>query len=91
MNARAPIAATNIIFVARSKVFTPWNRAWKVIHSLKKPLNGGRAEMASEPVRKKKAVCGMTLMSPPYSSMFRVWVSAMTAPAPRNSRALNVA
>ena len=38
----------------RSNAVTPWNRAWKVSHSLKKPLSGGRAEMAIEPIRKKQ-------------------------------------
>ena len=33
--------------------------AWKVSHSETKPLNGGSAEIATQPTRKAKAVCGM--------------------------------
>src|SRR5215471_8214929 len=33
--------------------------AWKVSHSETKPLSGGNAEIAAQPTRKKKAVCGM--------------------------------
>ena len=39
-------------------------------HSLTNPLSGGRAEMATAPIRKKKAVFGIRLISPPISSMF---------------------
>ena len=33
--------------------------AWKVSHSETKPLSGGSAEMAMQPIRKVKAVSGM--------------------------------
>src|SRR5258705_9714158 len=33
--------------------------AWKVSHSDTKPLSGGSAEIAAQPIRKASAVCGM--------------------------------
>jgi hypothetical protein len=33
--------------------------AWNVNHSETKPLSGGRAEIAAQPIRKTNAVCGM--------------------------------
>src|SRR5205823_13587841 len=37
--------------------------AWKVSHSDTKPLSGGSAEIAAQPTRKTKAVCGMRWIS----------------------------
>src|SRR5262245_8646339 len=63
--------------------------AWKVSHSETKPLSGGSAEIAAQPTRKTKAVCGMRWMRPPGCSMSRSPVLVSTAPAPKNSRLLN--
>ena len=63
--------------------------AWNVSHSETKPLNGGSAEIAAEPMRKANAVRGMRWISPPSRSMSRSPVAPSTAPAPKNSRLLN--
>ena len=63
--------------------------AWKVSHSETKPLSGGSAEIAAQPTRNAKAVCGMRWISPPRCSMSRSPVAVSTAPAPKNSRLLN--
>ena len=63
--------------------------AWKVSHSETKPLSGGSAEIAAQPTRKAKAVCGMRWIRPPRCSMSRSPVAVSTAPAPKNSRLLN--
>ena len=62
--------------------------AWKVSHSETKPLNGGSAEIAAEPMRKAKAVSGMPWMSPPRRSMSRWPVAVRTAPEPKKRRLL---
>ena len=62
----------------------PPSRAWNTSHSEAKPLSGGSAEIAHAPTRKKKAVRGIRLISPPISSMLRVPVACSTDPAPRN-------
>ena len=62
--------------------------AWKVSHSETKPLSGGSAEIAAQPTRKTKAVCGMRWIRPPRCSMSRSPVAVSTAPAPKNSRLL---
>ena len=63
--------------------------AWKISHSETKPLSGGSAEIATQPTRKTKAVCGMRWIRPPSCSMSRSPVAVSTAPAPKNSRLLN--
>src|SRR5262249_53232876 len=63
--------------------------AWKVSHSETKPLRGGSAEIAAQPTRNTKAVCGMRWMRPPRCSMSRSPVAVSTAPEPKNSRLLN--
>ena len=63
--------------------------AWKLSHSETKPLSGGSAEIAVQPIRKTKAVCGMRWIKPPSCSMSRVPVAVKTLPAPKNSRLLN--
>lgn len=60
-------------------------------HSDTKPLSGGMAEMAREPMRKHTAVMGITFARPPSTSMLRVPVACSTLPAPRKSRPLNMA
>ena len=62
--------------------------AWKVSHSDTNPLSGGSAEMATQPTRNTKAVCGTRWISPPRCSMSRSPVALSTAPAPKNSRLL---
>ena len=62
--------------------------AWKVSHSETKPLKGGSAEIAAEPMRKAKAVNGMPWISPPSRSMSRSPVAVRTAPDPKKSRLL---
>ncbi len=61
---------------------------WKTSHSEAKPLSGGSAEIAAAPIKKQADVRGIRVMSPPRSSMFRVWVAYCTEPAPRNRRPL---
>ena len=63
--------------------------AWKVSHSETKPLSGGNAEIAAQPTRNTKAVCGMRWMRPPSCSISRSPVAISTAPAPKNNRLLN--
>ena len=53
----------------------PPRSAWKTSHSETNPLSGGNPEIAAAPTRKQKAVRGIPLMSPPSSSMLRVWVA----------------
>ena len=62
--------------------------AWNVSHSETKPLNGGSAEIATEPARKAMAVSGIRWIRPPRRSMSRWPVAVSTAPAPKNSRLL---
>ena len=64
---------------------------WKIINSLTKPLNGGSAAIAIEPIRKMAAVRGMSLIKPPMRSMFLVPVAWATDPAVMKSRLLNSA
>ena len=64
--------------------------AWNVSHSDTKPLSGGSAEIATQPMRNKKAVCGIRWTSPPRCSMFLSPVELSTAPAPKNSRLLKM-
>jgi hypothetical protein len=63
--------------------------AWKVSHSETKPLKGGSAEIAAEPMRKASAVRGMRWIRPPSRPMSRSPVAPSTAPAPKKSRLLN--
>ena len=69
----------------------PASSDWKTSHSETKPLSGGSAEIAAEPIRKKSAVQGMRLISPPISSILRVCVACSTEPAPRKSSPLKLA
>ncbi len=69
----------------------PARIAWKVSHSETKPLKGGSAEIATDPIRNTKAVRGILWMSPPRCSMSRSPVATSTAPEPRKSRLLNMA
>ena len=69
----------------------PARSDWKIIHSLAKPLSGGRAAIAVDPTRKHRAVWGIRLMRPPISSMLRVPVACSTAPDPRNRSPLKAA
>ncbi len=91
--ASASIATATGISTATSRLgmVAPPSRAWNTTHSETKPLRGGRAEIAAAPTRKKRAVRGIRLMSPPISSMLRVWVAWSTEPAPRKSRPLKQA
>ena len=63
--------------------------AWKVSHSETKPLSGGSAEMATQPMSTAAEVCGMRWIRPPSFSMSRSPVALCTAPAPKNSKLLN--
>src|SRR3989344_4116344 len=83
VRAREAALARKIIFEKTGSAAMPAKRLWKVSHSLTKPLNGGRPEMETAPMRKKAAVHGMTLMRPPYSSILRVCVAWTTDPAER--------
>ncbi len=65
--------------------------AWKVSHSLTKPLSGGSPALATAPARKQAAVHGWRLISPPSASMSRVPVPCRTPPAAMNSRLLKAA
>src|SRR5262249_12758429 len=64
--------------------------AWKVSHSETKPLSGGSAEIAAQPTRKTKAVCGMGGRRPRRCSMARPRVLVRPAPARKNSRLLKI-
>ena len=55
VNARKPAETRNNMLNMPPR-FAPENKDWKQSHSLKKPLKGGKAEMAIEPIKKKKAV-----------------------------------
>ena len=83
----APTAGT-IIFRAHCGSSGLCNTAWKISHSETKPLNGGSAEIATQPTRKTKLVSGIRWMRPPSLSMSRSPVDVRTAPAPKNSRLL---
>ena len=72
-------------------ILKPPSSDWKTIHSEAKPLSGGRAEIAAEPIRKQSAVTGIGLISPPSFSILRVCVACSTEPAPRKSSPLKVA
>ena len=69
----------------------PPSSAWNTSHSEAKPLSGGSAEIAHAPSRKKNAVRGIRLISPPISSMLRVPIACSTEPAPRKSSPLKQA
>ena len=51
---------------------TPRKPPMKTKNSLTKPLNGGRPEMARDPMRKVTAVTFIGLIKPPKASMVRV-------------------
>ena len=55
---RAPTAGANN-FSPQDGNWAPNRIAWKVNHSETKPLNGGSAEMATQPTRNAKAVLGI--------------------------------
>src|SRR5260370_33329398 len=55
---RAPTAGT-IIFRAHCGNSGLCNMAWKISHSETKPLNGGSADIATQPTRTAKLVDGM--------------------------------
>ena len=69
----------------------PGKSDWKSSHSLTKPFSGGSPAMASEPVKKQRAVQGSPRIRPPSRFMSRVCVAWRTDPAPRNSSPLNAA
>ena len=69
-------------------VRNPWNRPWKISHSLTNPFSGGRAAMPSVPTRVMTALRGSRWISPPSRSMSRVPVVCSTTPASRNSSVL---
>ena len=95
--ARAPVSARaappngEIIFDITDGDLKPRRSAWYVSHSLTKPLNGGRAHIETEPIRKNNPVYGIDFNSPPISSMFFVCVACITEPAQRKSSPLNTA
>ena len=68
-----------------------WKKAWKIINSLTKPLNGGNAEIETAPIRNSNAVLGIRLIKPPMSSMFFVSVELITEPVVMNRRLLKTA
>ena len=68
-----------------------WKKAWKIMSSLTKPLNGGNAEMETAPIRKRRAVLGIRLIKPPISSMFRVPVALTIEPEVMKRRLLKMA
>ncbi len=86
-SAAAPTGRTILVNVS----FKPKPRSsdCRVSHSLTKPLNGGRAEIASTPIRKRMAVVGIFLMRPPSFSVFFVCVENIMEPAPMNNNPLN--
>ena len=83
----APTAGT-MIFSAHCGRSGLCSTAWKISHSETKPLNGGSAEMATQPISTTKLVCGIRWIRPPSLSMSRSPVEVSTAPAPKNSRLL---
>src|SRR6202171_3057249 len=83
----APTAGT-MIFSAHCGSWGLCNTAWKISHSETKPLNGGSAEIATQPTRNTKLVSGIRWMRPPNLSMSRSPVEVRTAPAPKNSKLL---
>ena len=58
---------------------------------LKNPEKGGMPEMARQATRKVACVTGRYLRSPPMWLISLLWTAWMMAPAPRNSKALNMA
>lgn len=91
VNARLPAERIKIPLIIALWAEIPAKRLWNVSHSLTNPLNGGKPEIAIAPTRKKIAVNGISFMSPPYFSMFRVWVCDITEPAPKNNKDLKTA
>src|SRR3989344_2840695 len=62
VKASEPLASIKIHLAYDDKVDIPKNSDWNVSHSLKKPLKGGRADIAIDPTRKNKAVWGIYLI-----------------------------
>jgi hypothetical protein len=85
------MASVNTRLRPGSEICTFCRSAWKVSHSLTKPLSGGSAAMAAEPTKKAAAVHGIRLTRPPSASRSRVPVACITAPAAMKSRLLNAA
>src|SRR6266851_903413 len=83
----APTAGT-MILSAHCGSWGLCSTAWKISHSETKPLNGGSAEMATQPTRNTKLVSGIRWMRPPSLSMSRSPVEFRTAPAPKKSQLL---
>ena len=69
-------------------VRNPWNRPWKISHSLTNPLSGGSAAMPSVPAKAITADLGSRCTRPPSRSMSRLPVACSVTPASRNSSAL---
>ena len=57
----------------------------------KKPLNGHMPAIARQATRKVMWVTGMYFLSPPIADISFECTACMMHPAPRNSRALNMA
>jgi len=69
-------------------VRNPWNRPWKISHSLTNPFSGGSAAMPSIPAKAITAERGRRWIRPPSRSMSLVPAACSVTPASRNSRVL---
>src|SRR3989339_193568 len=69
VNAREAAAIPRKILKKPELLRAPRKSACRVSHSLTNPFNGGRAEIAMEPIRKQAAVYGIFFISPPSFSI----------------------
>ena len=67
-------ARIEIISIPRLSTSAPFNIPKYIKNSLINPLNGGKPQIATEPIKQSAAVFGIDFKSPPRTSMFLVWV-----------------
>ena len=68
-----------------------WKQAVRISSFEKNPENGGIPAMARQAIRKVMWVIGMYLRRPPMVSISLLCTAWMMHPAPKKSRALNMA
>jgi hypothetical protein len=82
VSASAARPNVNVRLSSSRAIRTFCNSAWKISHSLTKPLSGGSAAIAAAPNTKHAAVHGMRVISPPSTFMLRVPVAWTPRPLP---------
>ena len=80
-----------IIVIIHPMAGLNWKQAVRISSFEKKPENGGMPAMARQAMRNVQCVTGIYLRRPPMADISLLWTAWMMLPAPRKSRALNMA